>query len=101
MIVVVFEVTMKEGRAQAYFDLAAALRPELEKVDGFISVERFESLSTKGKYLSLSVWRDEEAVNAWRAHGDHALAQDRGRREIFSDFRIRVAQVMRDYGMRG
>lgn len=101
MIVVIFEVTMKPGKGDAYFDLAAALRPELEKIDGFISVERFESLSTPGKYLSYSVWRDEEAVRAWRAHPDHARAQALGRAEIFADFRIRVAQVIRDYGREG
>lgn len=100
MIVVVFEVSMKEGQAPAYFDLAGALRPALEAIDGFVSVERFESLATKGKYLSLSVWRDESAVETWRKHLAHRAAQMRGRQEIFSDFRIRVARVMRDYGMR-
>ncbi len=98
MIVVIFEVTMKPGKADAYFDLAAALRPELEKIDGFISVERFESLATPGKYLSVSFWRDEEAVAAWRSHAGHGAAQARGRDEIFADFRIRVARVLRDYG---
>ncbi len=98
MIAVIFEVTMKPGKADAYFDLAAALRPELEKIDGFISVERFESLAAPGKYLSISFWRDEEAVAAWRAHPGHAAAQARGREEIFADFRIRVARVLRDYG---
>ena len=97
MIAVIFEVTMKDGARDAYFDLAAALRPGLEAVDGFLSVERFESVTTAGKYLSLSFWRDEEAVAAWRAHEDHASAQARGRSEIFADFRIRVAEVMRDY----
>ena len=100
MIVVVFEVNPMPGRAQDYFDLAAELRPELEKFDGFISVERFESLTAKGKYLSLSVWRDEEAVRAWRELAEHKAAQDKGKSEIFADFRIRVAEVVRDYGLK-
>ncbi|MFQ5954121.1 MAG: antibiotic biosynthesis monooxygenase family protein [Kiloniellales bacterium] len=97
MIAVIFEVEMREGKGQAYFDLAAQLRPELEKIDGFISVERFESLTTKGKYVSLSFWRDEDAVSAWRDHFEHRAAQEKGRAEIFADLRIRVAKVMRDY----
>jgi heme-degrading monooxygenase HmoA len=100
MIIVAFEVSMNEGQAPAYFDLAAALRTELETIDGFIAVERFESLATKGKYLSLSTWRDEAAVDSWREHVAHRAVQIRGRRDIFADFRIRVAHVMRDYGMR-
>ena len=98
MIAVIFEVTMKEGRGQEYFDLAAELRPELARIDGFISVERFESLATPGKYLSLSLWRDEEAVRRWHAHAGHAAAQEKGKAEIFSRYRIRVARVLRDYG---
>jgi heme-degrading monooxygenase HmoA len=97
MIVVVFQVTMREGRAKQYFDLAAELRAEVEQIDGFISVERFESLSTPGKYLSLSLWRDEAAVQAWRECLRHRRAQDLGKREIFEDFRISVAEVLRDY----
>ncbi|MEX1081005.1 MAG: antibiotic biosynthesis monooxygenase [Halofilum sp. (in: g-proteobacteria)] len=97
MVVVVFEVTMKEGRSQEYFDLAAELRRELERVDGFINVERFESLVTPGKYVSISFWRDEEAVRAWREHGEHRLVQQRGKDEIFADFRISVASVERQY----
>ncbi len=96
-VVVIFEVMMKEGKTDDYFDLAAALRQELEKVDGFISVERFESLSSPGKYLSLSEWRDEEAVHAWRNHGEHMVAQEKGKASIFADFRIRVTHVARDY----
>lgn len=99
MIVVIFEVTPKPGRAQEYFDLAAELRPELEKIDGFISVERFESRTEEGKYLSLSVWRDEEAVRAWRELAEHKAAQDKGKSEIFADYHIRVAEVVRDYGL--
>ncbi|MFQ6024139.1 MAG: antibiotic biosynthesis monooxygenase family protein [Acidiferrobacterales bacterium] len=99
MVAVIFEVEMKPGRRQDYFDLAASLRPELEKIDGFISVERFESLAHKGKYVSLSFWRDEAAVKAWKAHAEHKVAQQQGKNEIFSDYRIRVAEVLRDYGM--
>ena len=99
MIAVIFEVEMKAGRAQEYFDLATKLRPKLEKIDGFISVERFESLINKGKYVSLSFWRDEDAVKTWKAHAEHKSAQQRGKNEIFSDYRIRVAEVLRDYGM--
>lgn len=101
MIAVIFEVEMKPGRGQDYFDLAAELRPELEKIDGFISVERFESVVKEGKYVSLSFWRDEDAVKVWKAHLDHKAAQQRGKDEIFSDYRIRVAKVLRDYGMHG
>jgi heme-degrading monooxygenase HmoA len=97
MIVVVFEVTVKEGVGQRYFDLAAELRPELDRIEGFLSIERFESLATPGKYVSLSFWRDEEAVAAWKAHAGHALAQEQGKREIFADFRISVAEVVRQY----
>jgi heme-degrading monooxygenase HmoA len=97
MIVVVFQVSMREGRAPDYFDLAAELRPELERIDGFISVERFQSLAEPGKYVSLSFWRDAAAVNAWRAHARHRAAQALGRQEIFADFRISVAEVVRDY----
>jgi len=98
MIAVIFEVWPAEGRAGEYFDLAAALKGDLEKIDGFISVERFESLVTKGKYLSLSFWRDEDAVRAWRNLAGHRKAQARGRGSVFSDYRLRVAAVERDYG---
>jgi len=100
MIAVIFEVIPAEGRKQEYLDLAASLRPELEKIDGFISIERFASLSTEGKVLSLSLFRDEAAIEAWRNLEAHRLAQAKGRAGIFSDYRIRVASVIRDYGMR-
>ena len=100
MIAVIFEVWPAEGKAAHYFDLAASLRDDLESVDGFISVERFESLTTKGKYLSLSFWRDEEAVSAWRNLGQHRRAQSTGRDGVFADYRLRVANVVRDYGLR-
>jgi heme-degrading monooxygenase HmoA len=99
MIAVIFEVVPAPGRKQEYLDLAASLRPELEKMDGFVSIERFESLTDKGKLLSLSVWRDEDAVKRWRQLEGHRLAQARGRGGVFADYRLRVASVIRDYGM--
>lgn len=99
MIAVIFEVEPKEGRAQEYFDIAMGLKAELEKIDGFISVERFESTTTPGRFVSLSYWRDEAAVKRWRTHTDHEAAQATGKAEIFADFRIRVAEVIRDYDL--
>ena len=99
MIAVIFEVVPAPGRKQEYLDLAAALRPELEQCDGFISIERFASLTNEGKVLSLSYWRDEEAVKQWRRFEVHRLAQARGRDGVFSGYRLRVASVLRDYGM--
>jgi heme-degrading monooxygenase HmoA len=99
MYAVIFEVMPKKERRQDYLDIAAALRPELEKIDGFVSVERFASLTNEGKILSLSIWRDEAAVQRWREQARHQMAQARGRSEIFDDYRIRVAAVVRDYGM--
>ena len=100
MIAVIFEVEPKDGRARDYFDLAAGLKAELETIDGFISVERFESLTTPGRYVSLSFWRDETAVKAWREHADHQAAQETGKAAVFADFRIRVAEVTRDYSLK-
>lgn len=100
MVVVIFEVWPAPGRGAEYFDLAARLKPELEKVDGFLSIERFQSLADEGKVLSLSFWRDEAAVRAWRNVEAHRGAQAKGRGGVFSDYRLRVASVMRDYGMR-
>ena len=99
MIAVIFEVVPAPGRKQEYLDIAAALRPELEQQDGFISIERFTSLTNEGKVLSLSFWRDEAAVKRWRSFEAHRLAQARGRGGVFADYRLRVASVMRDYGM--
>lgn len=99
MIAVIFEVWPAENKVNQYFDIAATLRSELEKIDGFISVERFESLTAKGKYLSLSFWRDEEAVRLWRNQDQHRIAQTEGRQGIFSNYRLRVASVVRDYGL--
>jgi len=100
VIAVIFEVWPAEGRAGEYFDLAASLRSDLERIDGFVSIERFESLVTKGKYLSLSFWRDEEAVRTWRNLQTHRKAQMKGRGGIFADYRLRVASVVRDYGLK-
>lgn len=100
MIAIIFEVIPAPGRRQEYLDIAAALRPELEQQDGFISIERFASLTNEGKVLSLSYWRDEEAVKRWRQFEGHRLAQARGRNGVFADYRLRVASVLRDYGMR-
>jgi heme-degrading monooxygenase HmoA len=99
MHAVIFEVWPAEGRAQEYFDLAAALKPDLEKIDGFISIERFQSLATPEKFVSLSFWRDEEAIHAWRELERHRSAQAKGRGGVFADYRLRVAAVVRDYGM--
>jgi len=99
MIAVIFEVWPKPGHKQRYLDLAAELRPLLDKIDGFISIERFESIYEPGKMLSLSFFRDEAAVNAWRNIEEHRRAQIAGRAEIFSDYRLRIAGVIRDYTM--
>ena len=99
MHVVIFEVEPEAGREQDYLDIAARLRPELEKIDGFVSIERFRSLSQEGKIMSLSFWRDEDAIARWRQQEQHRVAQRAGRERIFRDYRIRVAAVMRDYGM--
>lgn len=99
MIAVIFEVWPTEGRREAYLNLAAALRAELETIDGFISVERFESLTEPGKLLSLSFFRDEEAVKAWRNRPAHRATQAKGRGGVFSDYRLRIASVVRDYGL--
>jgi heme-degrading monooxygenase HmoA len=99
MFVVVFEVEPKQGREQDYLDLAAELRPEVETIDGFISVERFQSLAKPGRLVSISYWRDGDAVKRWREHNRHHLAQLSGRGQIFADYRITVAEVERQYGM--
>lgn len=99
MIAVIFEVQpTDEGRA-AYLDHAATLKPMLERMDGFISVERFQSLTQPDKLLSLSFWRDEEAVRGWREMERHREAQQAGRGGLFADYRLRVAHVVRDYGL--
>ncbi len=100
MIAVIFEVWPAEGQRDAYLAMAASLRDELVKSDGFISIERFESLYEEGKLLSLQFWRDEASVQAWRERLDHRRAQSAGRAHIFRDYRLRVAKVVRDYGMK-
>lgn len=99
MIAVIFEAWPAEGRADAYFAIAAELRPILEGIDGFLSIERFESLAEPGKVLSLSFWRDEAALAEWRGVEAHREAQRKGRTDVFRDYRLRVAGVLRDYGM--
>jgi heme-degrading monooxygenase HmoA len=99
MIAVIFEVLPHEACRQQYLDAAAGLRARLERMDGFIAIERFESLSQPGKILSLSFWRDEEAVARWRNTEEHRAVQARGRGGLFRDYRLRVATVMRDYGL--
>lgn len=99
MIAVIFEGSSAEGRQGDYLDTAAALRPLLDGLDGFISIERFESLTTPGKLLSLSFWRDEAAVATWRGDPSHRAGQAAGRNGIFADYRLRVAEVIRDYGL--
>jgi len=99
MIAVIFEVQPRPGRSDAYLDAAARLRPLLENIDGFVSIERFESLTQPGKFLSLSIWRDEDAVRQWRNIEAHRKVQGAGRQSIFADYRLRVAQVTRDYGL--
>jgi heme-degrading monooxygenase HmoA len=97
MIAVIFEVW--PAQRQRYLDIAAKLRPLLDGIDGFISIERFESLSEEGKLLSLSFWRDEDAVAQWRNLEAHRTAQAKGRASVFRDYRLRIAGVVRDYGM--
>lgn len=104
MIAVIFELWPREGQRSSYFDLAAQLRPKLDASDGFISIERFESLALPGKYLSLSFWRDEAAVQAWRNQPEHRAAQAAGRGAhngggVLANYRLRVAHVLRDYGL--
>jgi heme-degrading monooxygenase HmoA len=99
MIAVIFEVWPASGRKEDYLAIAATLRAELETIDGFISVERFQSLTDPGKLLSLSFWRDEEAVARWRNQVHHRESQAAGRSGIFADYRLRIASVVRDYGM--
>ncbi len=99
MIAVIFEVVPAPGRRQEYLDLAAKLRHDLEKLDGFLSIERFQSFSDENKILSLSFWRDEDAVKRWRNFEGHRAAQARGRGGVFAQYRLRVAGVIRDYGM--
>jgi heme-degrading monooxygenase HmoA len=99
VIAVIFEVWPAEGRKERYLDLAASLREELHGIDGFLSVERFQSLTEPDKLLSLSFWRDEEAVREWRNRTTHRAVQAEGRADVFRNYRLRVAEVIRDYGL--
>ena len=99
MIAVIFEVYPAEGRMDDYLGIAADLRPLLDKIDGFISIERFQSLADERKLVSLSFWRDEAAIAEWRRMGRHRRAQATGRATVLADYRLRVATVVRDYGM--
>lgn len=99
MIAVIFEVQPAEGRKEDYLDIAAAMRPMVESVEGFISVERFQSLTNPDKLLSISFFEDEAAVERWRTLSAHRNAQSKGRSGVFSDYRLKVAHVLRDYGM--
>lgn len=99
MIAVIFEVWPADGRKDEYLGIAASLRADLEGIDGFISVERFQSLTDPKKLLSLSFWRDETAVKKWRNHSSHRESQKQGRSGVFADYRLRIAVIARDYGM--
>jgi heme-degrading monooxygenase HmoA len=99
MIAVIFEAIPAEGKWDEYINIAATLRPDLEKMDGFVSIERFQSITNPEKVLSLSFWKDEESVRQWRNLESHRIAQQQGRDTVFNDYRLRVASVLRDYGM--
>ena len=99
MIAVIFEVIPNEGKKEEYLNNAASLRPELDHIEGFISIERFQSFSDPDKVLSLSFWRDEESIQQWRNLEMHRHAQVKGRNEVFKDYHLRIATVVRDYGM--
>ena len=99
MIAVIFEAIPAEGKWEEYLDIAAQLRPELEKIQGFISIERFQSIANPQKVLSLSFWRDEESIKQWRSLEMHRMAQSKGRTSVFNDYHLRIADVKRDYGM--
>jgi len=99
VIAVIFEFTPAEGRFSEYMDLVGTLKADLERAEGFISLERFESITTKGKFVSLQFWRDEEAVRKWRNLQKHREAQKKGRGGIFKSYRLRIATVLRDYEM--
>lgn len=99
MIAVIFEFTPAPGRFPEYMELVAKLKPELEKAEGFISLERFESITSPGKFVSLQFWQDEEAVRKWRNLQQHREAQKKGRAGIFASYRLRIAEVLRDYTM--
>ncbi len=99
MIAVIFEVLPAKGKKEEYLNVASQLKTQLQDIDGFISIERFSSLSEEGKILSLSFWRDEKAVTEWRNLESHRIAQSQGRNGIFANYRLRVGEINRDYGI--
>ncbi|TPH12101.1 antibiotic biosynthesis monooxygenase family protein [Litorilituus lipolyticus] len=99
MIAVIFEVYLAEGKTPEYLEIASELMPSLSKIEGFISIERFQSFTNDNKVLSLSFWQDEKAIKEWRTLESHRFAQSKGRGGVFEDYRLRVAGVIRDYGM--
>ena len=99
MIAVIFEVIPHADQKEGYLNIAASLKPTLEKMDGFISVERFQSLTNPEKVLSLSFWKDEDSIKQWRSLEMHRMAQSKGRAIIFKDYHLRIANINRDYGM--
>lgn len=99
MIAVIFEVHLAEGKTSEYLEIANDLMPLLSEIEGFVSIERFQSFSNDNKVLSLSFWRDEKAIQEWRALESHRYAQSKGRGGVFENYRLRVAGVIRDYGM--
>ena len=99
MIAVIFEAFPAEGKWEQYLDIAAQLRPHLETIKGFISIERFQSIADPQKVLSLSFWENEDSITEWRNIELHRQAQAAGRESVFKDYRLRVAHVVRDYGM--
>ena len=99
MYAVIFEVQPKTDRIEEYFEIAESIKSDLEKINGFISVERFSSLTNEGKILSLSFWETESAIVEWRNQTAHQIAQSKGYNEVFSSYRICVAEVVRDYTM--
>lgn len=99
MIVVMFESRPAPGKAQKYLDMGAALGPQIESFDGFLGIERFQSVTDPGKFLAVSYWRDEAAVERWRNTHVHRMIQANSRVEVFDDYRMRVAAILRNYGM--
>ena len=99
MIAVIFKSWPMPGKMQTYLDMGTALRSHLETLDGFISIERFQSVTEPDKLVALSFWRDEAAVDAWRNREIHRAVQAGSRRDVFGDYRLRVATVVRDYSM--
>jgi heme-degrading monooxygenase HmoA len=99
MIAVIFEVILNEGKKAEYLEIAANLRTELDNIEGFISIERFQSFTNPEKVLSLSFWKDEESIQQWRTLEIHRYAQTKGRNEVFKNYHLRIAAVVRDYGM--